>query len=165
MYKALDLSTIETRDDGHAWHVADPGVVIPATIARIQEVLASKWRWNLPVELVDQNEDNPEIVTRLIEACECSAGVPAKIRYAVNGADGYVGMLETIAVVHPDWDAALAPMAFSDEPTQEEAIARAARALALQLAWTWFKRALTEANGLKFAATYLHITKNLDYKE
>lgn len=142
MYDVLQLCIAEERD-GKTWYMADPSVVVPATVARIQEVLASKWQVHLPDELVNMDDEDPSIATK--------------------------AMVQEAALL-PDfsWDIDLPIL--PEEPNEETEpgehsqwlVLRSVRRQVLSQAWAWFKRALS----LKVGKTVLlHITRDENYKE
>jgi len=61
MYDPLKLCSEEKKKDGNVQHIANPADVVPPTIARIKEVLATKWQVNLPAELIKMSDDDPSI--------------------------------------------------------------------------------------------------------
>lgn len=71
MYDPQKLCTTEKRD-GKQWHVANPADVIPPTLKRIQEVLATKWQIKLPDELINLKDDDPSIAAKGVVQ-ECAA--------------------------------------------------------------------------------------------
>ncbi len=109
MYDPLKLCT----KDAKGRYIANPGDVIPPTVARIREVLATKWQILLPAELIKMTDNDPSIAAKNIvkEAAEINAAYPWA------------------------WDYALNPI----KPGMKHPYTRP---MALAIAWSWFKRAL-----------------------
>jgi hypothetical protein len=133
---SYDVMSLVT-DLGDQYEV-DPGVMFPATITRIKEVLAG----DAPVEIVSKgwtgSPFREPVADRMLKEAE---SFPAAL-----------------------WDLALKPYkAVGEDASEKEKATATWRASALGFAEGWFKRAFVLAipEGRK---AILHIIKNLDYR-